>query len=150
MTEFTKNEFVRLIDLLPETDPRTNEYLTLLHSIECFDSIANSIDEMDKLRFADLADATAENVVPFTATDFPAQPEPTTAVEPTAQPTVEPEQTPPAEEKTWDASSVRKALVDARSRGVNVKEILEGFGVANFGALPASKYSALMDALEVL
>lgn len=146
MTEFVKKEFLRLIDLLDQTDPRSQEYLTLLHSIECFDSMANSIDEMDKLRTLDLmedrlaekktvaeqaakvAEIAKDNVVPFTAPDFPA------------------EQT--EEAKTYSASDVRKALVDAKGKGVNVKEILGSFGAENFSALPAAKYGELMARLE--
>lgn len=165
MTEFVKQEFLRLIDLLPQTDPRTNEYLTLLHSIECFDSIANSVDEMDGLRRIDLmedriAEQTAVEeqakkiveiaktsdteegggkVVPFTAPDFP---------EPAAEEETAPPK-PPEEEKI-DPSEVRKALVAARARGIDSKEILSGFGVTHFQELPASKYRALLDALELL
>lgn len=147
MTEFVKKEFLRLIDLLDQTDPRSQEYLTLLHSIECFDSMANSIDEIDKLRFLDLmedrieeqktvaeqaakvAEIAKDNVVPFTAPDFP-----------------EEEKT--EETKTYDASEVRKALVDAKGGGVNVKEILGSFGAENFAALPAAKYGELMARLK--
>lgn len=168
MTEFVKQEFLRLVDLLPQTDPRTNEYLTLLHSIECFDSIANSVDEMDGLRRIDLmedriAEQTAVEeqtkkiveiaktpiteedggVVPFTAPDFP---EPA-AEEQTAAELPKPK--PPEEEKI-DPSEVRKALVAARARGIDSKEILSGFGVTHFQELPASKYRALLDALEVI
>lgn len=159
MTEFVKTEFLRLIDLLPQTDPRTNEYLTLLHSIECFDSIANSVDEIDGLRRIDLMEdrlaeqtaveeqakkiveiAKAEvDAVPFTAPDFPE----TAAEEETAPPK-------PVEEEKIDPSEVRKALVAARARGIDSKEILSGFGVTHFQELPASKYRALLDALEVI
>ena len=167
MTEFVKQEFLRLIDLLPQTDPRTNEYLTLLHSIECFDSIANSVDEMDGLRRIDLmedriAEQTAVEeqakkiveiaktpvteegggkVVPFTAPDFPEA----AAEEETAPPKLKL----PEEEKI-DPSEVRKALVAARARGIDSKEILSGFGVTHFQELPANKYRALLDALEVI
>jgi hypothetical protein len=165
MTEFVKREFLRLIDLLPQTDPRTNEYLTLLHSIECFDSIANSVDEMDGLRRIDLMEDRIEErkpfeeqpkkivkiaktpipeedggkVVPFTAPDFP---------EPVAEEETAPPK-PPEEEKI-DPSEVRKALVAARARGIDSKEILSGFGVTHFQELPASKYRALLDSLEVI
>jgi hypothetical protein len=159
MTEFTKNEFVRLIDLLPQTDPRSNDYLTLLRSIECFDSIANSIDEMDGLRSLDLSAERTEPRVVELATVKPIgvvgafkEMPPTVPAEPAVEEKPEPApiEEKKEEEQTYDASTVRKALVDARSRGVDVKEILSGFGVANFGALPAAKYGALMDALEVL
>lgn len=167
MTEFVKQEFLRLIDLLPQTDPRTNEYLTLLHSIECFDSLANSVDEMDGLRRIDLTEGriaeqtaveeqakkiveiakasdTEEDggkVVPFTAPDFP---------EPTAEEEAAPPKLKLPEEEKIDPSEVRKALVAARARGIDSKEILSGFGVTHFQELPANKYRALLDALEVI
>ena len=177
MTEFVKKEFLRLIDLLDQTDPRSQEYLTLLRSIESFDSLANSIDELDKLRSLDLmedrlaekktvadqaakvAEIAKDNVVPFTAPDFPNDPTATNEVKPIGvvgkfkemPPTVPAE--PPVEdktveEKTYEASEVRKALVDAKGNGVNVKEILGSFGAENFGALPAAKYGELMARLQ--
>lgn len=149
MTEFTKQEFIRLIDLLPQTDPRTNDYLTLLHSIECFDSIANSIDEMDNLRRIDLAENRPAEVKPTV--------EPEKIVELPTAPVEEPEKTAelptaPVEEpkKTYEAPDIRAALVAAKAKGIEVKDILSAFGVDNFGALPASKYNDLMEALEVL
>lgn len=150
MTEFTKNEFVRLIDLLPQTDPRSNDYLALLRSIECFDSMANSIDEMDGLRSLDLSAERTEPRVVELATAKPIPVIDKYEEEHRDPPPAPIEEEKKEEEQTYDASTVRKALVDARSRGVDVKEILSGFGVANFGALPAAKYGALMDALEVL
>ena len=100
--------------------------------------------------------AGVNNVVPFTAPDFPAEtPEEQEGHEVAelvkkvveAQPAPPPEK---AEEKTYTSPEVRKALVDARGKGINVKEILAGFGAENFQALPASKYGALMEALEVI
>lgn len=183
MTEFVKQEFLRLIDLLPQTDPRTNEYLTLLHSIECFDSLANSVDEMDGLRRIDLMEdriaeqtaveektkkiveiATAKPVESGvarpqqTAPDFLDDPTATNAVKPI--PVIDkyeeehrdppPAPPKPVEEEKIDPSEVRKALVAARARGIDSKEILSGFGVTHFQELPANKYRALLDALEVI
>ena len=54
------------------------------------------------------------------------------------------------EEKTYDASEVRKALVEVKAKGVDVKEVLSEFGVADFRALPAAKYGALMKKLEAM
>ena len=167
MTEFVKQEFLRLIDLLPQTDPRTNEYLTLLHSIECFDSIANSVDEIDGLRKVDLSQGEypAEQpkivevvgVAPFTTPDFPAEtPEEQEGheVAELVKKVVEAQSAPPKlklpEEEKIDPSEVRKALVAARARGIDSKEILSGFGVTHFQELPANKYRALLDALEVI
>lgn len=160
MTEYSKKEFRRLLDKVPETDPSTTAYHVLMQSIEMFNAIALTIDE-----FLDSGVVPPQeqvigvnnvNVVPFTAPDFPAEtPEEQEGHEVAelvkkvveAQPAPPPEK---AEEKTYTSPEVRKALVDARGKGVNVKEILAGFGAENFQALPASKYGALMEALEVI
>ena len=160
MTEYSRKEFRRLLDKVPETDPSTTAYHVLMQSIEMFNAIALTIDE-----FLDSGVVPPQeqvigvnnvNVVPFTAPDFPAEtPEEQEGHEVAelvkkvveAQPAPPPEK---AEEKTYTSPEVRKALVDARGKGVNVKEILAGFGAENFQALPASKYGALMEALEVI
>lgn len=163
MTEFVKKEFLRLVDLLPQTDPRTNEYLTLLHSIECFDSIANSVDEIDRLREVDLSggEYPEGQIVQVVGVNPITKQETTPVVEETRPIPVidkyeeEHRDPPPApaeelKEEKIDPSEVRKALVAARARGIDSKEILSGFGVTHFQELPASKYRALLDALEVI
>lgn len=162
MTEFSKNELLRLVDKIPETDPTTTAYHVLMQSIECYNALALTVDEILALRDKPVLEPRMEqvtgvnNVVPFTAPDFPAEtPEEQEGHEVAelvkkvveAQPAPPPEK---AEEKTYTSPEVRKALVDARGKGVNVKEILAGFGAENFQALPASKYGALMEALEVI
>ena len=165
MTEFTKQECFRLIDKLAETDPTTEAYHILLSSIERFDSIGNTVDEIAQLREAateqvviDVAaikeqmkkraeaastptsppedDGThtipPELVVPFETTDFPAEVKD------------EPVKDEPVEEETYTSSQVRKALVDARKAGVDVKALLAEFGADNFSAVPAGKYGAIM------
>lgn len=100
MTEFVKQELVRLIDKLPETDPRSPDYQMLLRSIECLDAMGQTIDEIVKLAKEDLnvdppvltpaqvvelssaIKAKAEtgdrvvvaHVPPFTAAEFPEEP----------------------------------------------------------------------------
>ena len=167
MTEFSKNELLRLVDTIPETDPTTTAYHVLMQSIECFNSLALTVDEILALRDGSPANRPAEkvkeiaqdNVVPFTAPDFPADtkdevPEgclhvvvPRTDEPPVEDKTAE-EKT--VEEKTYAASDVRKALVEVKAKGVDVKEILSEFGVTDFRALPAAKYNALMMRLEAM
>lgn len=158
MTEYSRKEFRRLLDKVPETDPSTTAYHVLMQSIEMFNAIALTIDEfLDPGGVPPQEQVTGvNNVVPFTAPDFPAEtPEEQEGHEVAelvkkvveAQPAPPPEK---AEEKTYTSPEVRKALVDARGKGINVKEILAGFGAENFQALPASKYGALMEALEVI
>ena len=160
MTEYSRKEFRRLLDKVPETDPSTTAYHVLMQSIEMFNAIALTIDDfLDPGGVPQQEQVIGVNnvkVVPFTAPDFPAEtPEEQEGHEVAelvkkvveAQPAPPPEK---AEEKTYTSPEVRKALVDARGKGVNVKEILAGFGAENFQALPASKYGALMEALEVI
>ena len=161
MTEFLKKEFKRLVDLLPQTDPRGMEYQTLLRSIECLDAIGLStidvIVDMDKLEAA----AEKSKVVPFTKAEFPEAVEETveekaeaveeTGAEETGANEPKPEPAPVesvVEEKTYTSAEVRKALVEARGKGVDVKAVLAKVGADNFTAVPASKYAALMDALN--
>lgn len=154
MTEFSKNELLRLVDKIPETDPTTTAYHVLMQSIECYNALALTVDEIIALRdeaahedlmeqrglvkqqAEKIKEIAQDNVVPFEATDFPAE----TPEE------KKPEPAPP----TLSASDVRKLLVEARGRGVNVKEVLKGFGADSFQALPADKYDALAEALRAV
>lgn len=159
MTEFSKNELLRLVDKIPETDPTSTAYHVLMQSIECFNSLALTVDEIIALRDGeahdDLVKQQAEkikeiaqdNVVPFTAPDAPW--DEVASIPPTipAEPAVEDKT---VEEKTYAASDVRKALVEVKAKGVDVKEVLSEFGVADFRALPAAKYGALMKKLEAM
>jgi len=153
MTEYSRKEFRRLLDKVSEVDPSSTEYHVLMQSIEMFNAIALTIDEF--LESKDLPQEcppVEDNVVPFNAPDFPAEtPEEQEGheVAELVKKVVE-QQEPPKEEKTYTGPEVRKALVDARGKGVNVKEILAGFGAENFSALPAAKYGELMKKLEVI
>lgn len=153
MTEFSKNELLRLVDKIPETDPTTTAYHVLMQSIECYNALALTVDEIIALR--DGVSPSQEqvigvdNVVPFTAPDFPAEtPEEQEGheVAELVKKVVEEQPAPPS----LSASDVRKLLVEARGRGVNVKEVLKGFGADSFQALPADKYDALAEALRAV
>lgn len=164
MTYFTKSELIRAAELLKETDPRSSEYHVLLRSIEYLDSMGQTLDEIAGL---DPNEDSAEtesaresedtgaikapsNVVPFTAAEYPVA----TEDEPPEDPpqTVAPPESsaPPAEEKTYTSAQVRKALVDARSKGTDVKALLAEVGADNFQAVPASKYGTIMKKLGVI
>lgn len=170
MTEFSKNELLRLVDKIPETDPTSTAYHVLMQSIECFNSLALTVDEIIALRdaqvYEDLVEQqeivkqqaekvkeiTQDNVVPFTAPAAPwddvASTSPTVPAEPAVEEKTAEDKT--AEEKTYAASDVRKALVEVKAKGVDVKEVLSEFGVTDFRALPAAKYGALMARLEAM
>lgn len=158
MTEFMRDELNRLVQKIPVTDPCTSEYHVLLRSIEYLDSMGPTIEEIlaevfeaavaedlgaEKLDVKDGAELISAikareegKVVPFTAPEFPEDP---------------PEDKPAEqEEKTYDPSEVRKALVDAKKKGVDIKVILAKVGVDNFQAVPAAKYGTIMKELEVV
>ena len=151
MTEFSKNELLRLVDKIPETDPTTTAYHVLMQSIECYNSLALTVDEILVLRdgvtpsqeqqeaVTAQAKFISDNVVELKAAVDPEK----VPVHPIPEaPTPEP--APPS----LSASDVRKLLVEARGRGVNVKEVLKGFGADSFQAMPADKYEALAEALR--
>lgn len=184
MTEFSKQELLRLVDRIPETDPTSTAYHVLMQSIECFNSLALTVDEIVALRDGDAHDDLVEqqeavtaqakfisdNIVELKAAvdpeKVPVHPIPEFPDDPTATNEVKPigvvgkfkempveEKTAEdktVEEKTYAASDVRKALVEVKARGVDVKEVLSEFGVTDFRALPASKYGALMKKLEAM
>lgn len=167
MTEFMQKECYRLIDKLAETDPTTEAYHIVLSSIERLDAIGTTIDEIAKTRegkptikmisakelmqtdpatldpptleeLADIAEEeklkkeqlkklTVEATPPFEAADFPAEVK--------------------EEAKTYSPSEVRKALVEARGKGTDVKAILAKVGADNFTAVPEAKYGELMSLL---
>ena len=164
MTEFSKNELLRLVDKIPETDPTSTAYHVLMQSIECFNALALTVDEIIALRDGEvhydlveqqeivkqqaekIKEITQNNVVPFTAPAAPWEekvPESEEGFSPEVEETKQ-------EEKTYTASDVRKALVEVKAKGVDVKEVLSEFGVADFRALPAAKYGQLMARLEAM
>lgn len=165
MTEFSKQELLRLVDKIPETDPTSTAYHVLMQSIECFNSLALTVDEIIALRDEDAHDdlmeqrglvkqqaekvkeITQDNVVPFTAPAAPWEEEAPTPPTVPVEPAVEDKT---VEEKTYAASDVRKALVEVKAKGVDVKEVLSEFGVTDFRALPAAKYGQLMTRLEAM
>lgn len=179
MTETVKQEFMRLVDLLPQTDPRTEAYHILLSSIERFDAIGSTINDMVDVIHSEAAfDAVtveagwakdqAGKVVELTAKidpeKVPVHPIPavtwqdevieavkTAPFEAADFPAETPEEKKPEPAPpTLSASDVRKLLVEARGRGANVKEILKGFGADSFQALPADRYEDLAAALRAV
>ena len=165
MTTTMAREFLRLIEKLHETDPSTQAYLTLLQSIECLNSIGTTIEEMltesmaaiarqdPVTAHADWVEGQEGKVVelsvvvdpekvpvhpiptpPFEAADFPAE----------VKDDLVKEESVKEEVKTYTSAQVRKALVDARNSGTDVRALLAEFGADNFGAVPEGKYAELM------
>ena len=140
MTDFVKDELLRVVHTLPETDPRTPEYHTLLRSIEALDSIGSTINDIIALEPCnrDCTDcAECEEEDKSKVVDFPpAPPEPHETEEPKD------------EEPTLTSSEVRAKLASARRAGVNVASIIKDMGVDNFTALPAGKYAELLKRID--
>ena len=157
MTEFMQKECYRLIDKLAETDPTTEAYHIVLSSLERLDAIGTTIDEIAKMRetrelTAILRPDVLANEVkeqfdeilsapgnPFTKGTFPADPAP--------EAEVKDDLVKQDSAKTYSASEVRKALVEARGKGTDVKAILAKVGADNFTAVPEAKYGDLMSLL---
>lgn len=151
MTTTMAKEFLRLIGLLQQTDPSTTAYHALLQSIELLNSIGQTIEEMLEESTDVIAESIAKssaattdlpeknNVVPFTAPAFPEEVEEEIVKEETIK-----------EEQKFTSAQVRKALVDARNNGTDVRALLAEFGADNFSAIPEGKYAELMSRLSRL
>lgn len=107
----------------------------ILSYLECYaDSLKSRPGELECEKEFSIAEAV--NPVPSPETLAPA---------PTAPETPAPE---PGESK-YSMTDVRAALAKARSKGINVADIIRSFGVENFQQIDASKYPAIMEKLEV-
>lgn len=176
MTEFMRDELNRLVQKIPVTDPCSSEYHVLLRSIEYLDSMGPTIEEILAQVFEDQAvdDLAAEKldvkegaelisaikaqkaegkVVPFTAPEFPEDPpEAETPAEQEEIKSVPESAESPSEPttKTYSASDVRKAVVDARLRGVDTAPLFRKYGAEFFQGVPESRYPDLLRDLGVI
>ena len=151
MNQYTANEFFRILAVITETDPTTQEYHIALQSLECFVGIADSIEEiMEQIaqgrgEESDLEGKIVKIEVDPKALKQQVQEEP--AEEPDPEPAAEPAaELEPAE--TYDLVTVRAAMREAKKRGVDIKELIQSFGATNLTDLPAEKYGELMKKLE--
>lgn len=167
MTEMHKTlhaEFSRLFNLLTETDPRGAGYGTLLLNFERLDSIGPTINEFlclvpqnynapQEMCNEDCTDcyncASSEAETEHESKEAEAEDKvvefPTPVPEPHPTET-EVEQT--DEKPSLTQAEVRSKLAEARRNGVNVAALIKEFGVDNFSALPATRYSDLLDRLD--
>lgn len=144
-TTFNKTELKRIIDLIPQTDPRSREYAQLLECIERFIYFANVIAAAQALiengeqpRPQMPTDIPESNIIQFNA------------------PVAEEEkfEEPEAEDQTEYDPAVVKALVTkarAEKKISSIKEwISTNFGVDGFSAIPAKQYPQVMAKLKEL
>lgn len=170
MTEFMRDELNRLVQKIPVTDPCSQEYHVLLRSIEYLDSMGSTIEEIlaqvfedqvtddlaaEKLDVKEGAERVKEisaikaqtegKVVPFTAPEFPE--DPPAEIKSVPESAESPSEAPA---KTYSSSDVRKAVVDARLRGVDTAELFKKYGSETFQGVPEARYPELMKDLGVV
>lgn len=168
MTEFMRNELNRLVQKIPETDPCSSEYHILLRSIEYLDSMGQTIEEIlaqvfesqvaddlaaerldikeaERVKETSAIKAREGKVVPFTAPEFPEAAE--TEIKPVPESAESPSE---ATAKTYSSSEVRKAVVDARLRGVDTAALFRKYGAEVFQGVPEARYPELMKELGVV
>ena len=149
-TEFSWKELQRLIELIPQTDPTTHAYGTLLESIERYGAIMKFVDwylsvkqpkpepQPKPQRPTDIPES---NIIQFT---------PATSVK---EEFVEQIKEAPEAVPEYDPAAIRSLLSKARAakKIPNLKEwINTNFGVDGFAAIPAKRYPEVMDKLKEL
>lgn len=138
-----KSERERLLGLLPTIDPlREKEvYRMTLENISSLNWLIPP--EAPALTIGEAIPVTdvhpIDNVIPF--------PEPSAEeYEPPVMEAPEPDPKPePEEAPTYTKEEVRAELARARKKGINVTDLLKKFGVDNFSALPAAKYTDMVN-----
>lgn len=154
-TEFSWKELQRLIELIPQTDPTTHAYGTLLESIERYGAIMKFVDWYLSVKQPKSepqpkpqrpTDIPESNIIQFTPPTSEAEkfeePEPTPDPEPEEKDTTE-----------YDPAVVKSLITKARAdkKIPSAKAwIQENWGVDGFSAIPASKYSEVMAKLKEL
>ena len=141
-TAFNMEELKRLIDLIPQTDPRSREYGELLQSIERFLYFANVIAEIQGVLGEDVTPMIGQpkEIIPF---------DPPTSEE--EKFTEQIEEAPAAPAEDIDPAKVKSLVTKARSEKKisSVKDWLqENWGVDGFSAVPAAKYPEVMAKLK--
>ena len=176
--DFIDIEFLRLVDLINKTDPRTRDYAQLVENIERFDALAVNLPGMWE-RFHNFYTRQGENFVgeaeivkpefkvvsveevkeepeeekTEAPVDSPIPEEPQMFDDPQPEGESKPIEPDPIEEPVYDAATVKSAIAKARADGKLVKIsdwLKENWGVTGFPALPAKKYGEVMRKLKEL
>ena len=141
-TEFNRAELKRIIDLIPQTDPRSREYAQLLECIERFIYFANVLAAAQAFIEHGVQPQpeveTADNIIPFTP--------------PTAEAEKFPEQV-EVNTETYDTDTVKSLITKARAdkKISSIKEwINTNFGVDGFSAIPEKQYPQVVAKLKEL
>ena len=137
-TEFNKTELKRIIDLIPQTDPRSREYAQLLECIERYIYFANVIAAAQA--FIEQDEQPVPQVVPEIVQFNPPVAEEEKFEEPEAEDTTE-----------YDPAVVKALVTKARAEKKisSIKDwISTNFGVDGFSAIPAKQYPRVMAKLK--
>ena len=153
-TELNVSELKRMVSLIPQTDPTSLAYGTLLQSIERFIYFANALASIEMFVngthppvVASVVESeendSAGNIIQFSPPvseddKFPDEVEETETDEST---------------KVYDSGTVKSLITKARAdkKIGSIKEwISTNFGVDGFSAIPAKQYPQVMAKLEEL
>ena len=150
MIQYVAKELNRIMSLIPETDPSTADYHILLQSLECFAGIAELIEQIVEQTGEEPTYEGKIIKVEFNpealkqqAEEFPPQDE---SPFPEPEETEEPE--PATTEPPPDIVTVRKAMREAKKRGVDITAVVHSFGATNLTDLPEDKWIELLHELE--
>ncbi len=173
MTKDIQTELRRLIALLPTTDPRSDEYIQLLRSIEVLGcgatpELAEALSAAEAESAADGCDTAEPEAEAPKLTDI-SKPKTKKATKAKAAPEPEPapEETPEPEPEHKDSAYDYEALgVDTEDgkptkagmraylgrakleNGIAVADLLSSLGYSNLSAVPAEDYDKLIGLVE--
>ena len=161
MRKSLRDELRRLVGLIPETDPTTIEYHTLLASFEGLYNLAGPLEEiLDELDRWDQAESIIDiKVIPggvpcgedcATCDDCISSSNSTESVTAGEDPQENVDEPAAEPDETYDPVTVRKALLEAKRQGVDPKIIFQAVGATNFSDLPPEKYGAVMAKIKEL
>lgn len=133
--EILRNEQGRIVKMLPNLNPTTEEYRIAL----------SNLGELQWRTHHAGHPVINPEVVPLPVIVPVGEPEPA-PVEPTPEPVVE---TPaPAKDMGDYRMALRERMADARIGGVNITELIEKVGASKFSAVPDERLAELSDLLD--
>ena len=155
--QFYRTEHQRLLDLLAQTDPRTEEYHATLNSIGGLDDVVlRCIDASEQLKYyedeeaADAADTDNVVSLPVTTAERSKGKSKGKVEEehPVTQPFPDPASMTKEEPAPLTLAEVKAAFTEAAKSGIKVSDIINDTGYAKLSEVPSELYAALMRSLE--
>lgn len=166
MNDYITQELSRIVNRIPHVDPASSDYHMLLASLEGFYNLAEVLEEILSVVDVDPDEGkiiqvefrpsvvpcsedcatcdrcSGEEEAPILSSNST---DSVTAGENTTE-TVEEAAESPSEkvEKRYDPADVRRALLAAKRRGVDLTQVFHSVGASNFSNLPPEKYAEVM------